>query len=160
MRPLAAAVLAVALAVPLVPARALAQDADADGVADTVDACPDSGAHALVDASGCDVCGCREDAALATWSSRGAYLRCVYDEVRARREAGMLTRKAARTVVKAARHSTCGQATKIRCCIMFAARDEGLCRVLDEIRCDEELLRAETVEDLGPGSCMPNPCLH
>jgi len=49
---------------------------------------------------------------------------------------------------------------KVRCCIMFAGRAEGICRVIDDIRCDEDVLRAETVEDLGSGSCVPNPCLH
>ena len=147
MRPWAVAVLALALIAPIATGRANAQalpaDADRDGVLDDVDACPDSGQHELVDAAGCSVCDCDEE-----WDSRGAYTRCVYDEVHARRGDGRLTRKAARLVVKAARNSTCGFDTKVRCCIMFSEKPEGMCRIMDELRCDESLLGAAVVVDL------------
>jgi hypothetical protein len=161
MRLWAISVLALVLAAPLAAGRAYAQaDADADGVADELDACPDTAMYDMVDTTGCNVCDCEKDAAFEPWTSRGAYLRCIQDEVRIRKEGERLTRQAARLVVKAARNSTCGQPTKVRCCIMFVGRDEGICRVMDELRCDGALLRADTVDDLGPGSCFPNPCVH
>jgi len=161
MRLWATSVLVLMLTAPIAVGQAWAQaDQDADGVADDVDVCPDTAMYDLVDATGCSVCDCDEDATLMPWTSRVAYLRCVYAEVRARKLDERLSHQNARLVVKAARNSSCGQVDKVRCCIMFAGRDEGICRVMDDIRCDEDVLRAETVEDLGPGSCVPNPCLH
>lgn len=164
MRPWAVAVLALALAAPVVVglahAQALPADADRDGVMDDDDECLDSAPYDLVDAVGCPVCDCDQDAAGDEWSSRGAYLRCVLDEVHARRADGRLSRKAARPFVKAARNSTCGHENKVRCCIMFSAKPQGICKVMDEARCDESLLGAEVVEDIDGGSCFPNPCVH
>jgi hypothetical protein len=135
-------------------------DADADGVTDAADACPDSPPYELVDDAGCSVCDCDEDADGEDWSSRGAYMRCVFDEIHARRLAKTLNRKQARLVVKAARKSSCGRVTDVRCCIMFPEKGTGMCKVMDELRCDEDLLGAAVVEDLGSGSCFPNPCVH
>ena len=164
MRPWAVAVLALALAAPvaagLAHAQALPADADKDGIADDVDECPESAPYDMVDGVGCAVCDCDENAAGDDWSSRGDYLRCVLDEVHARRADGRLTRKASRLVVKAARNSTCGTDTKVRCCIMFAARPQGICKVMDEARCEAGLLGADVVEDIDSGSCFPNPCVH
>jgi hypothetical protein len=158
MRLWATSVLVLMLAAPMA-GRAYAQaDVDADGVADEVDACPKTGMFELVDETGCSVCDCDLDAMGMPWQSRVAYLRCVYSEVRARKADGLLSREDARLVVKAARNSTCGQLNKVRCCIMFDGRDEGICRVRDDIVCDADVLRAETVDDRGPGSCFPNPC--
>ena len=152
--------LAAPVAVGLAHAQALPADADRDGVIDDDDECLDSAPYEMVDAVGCPVCACDEDAAGNDWSSRGAYLRCVLTEVHARRDDGRLSRKESRLVVKAARSSSCGHATKTRCCIMFAAKDEGMCKVMDEARCDAELLHAEVAEDIDGGSCFPNPCVH
>jgi hypothetical protein len=158
MRPWAVAALALALVASAATGRAGAQalpaDADRDGVMDDVDLCPDSAPYEMVDQDGCAVCECDDG-----WDSRGEYLHCVYDELHARRADGRLSRKAARPVMKAARNSTCGYDTKVRCCIMFAARSEGMCKIMDEVRCDATLLGAETVEDLDSGSCFPNPCV-
>jgi len=163
MRPWAVAALVLALAAPLAAglahAEALPADADKDGVMDDVDDCLASALYEMVDATGCTVCDCDEDASGQEWSSRSAYLRCVLDEVRARRADARLDRKAARLVVKAARNSTCGYATKVRCCIMFVGKPKGMCKVMDELRCEASLLGAELVEDLDSGSCFPNPCL-
>ena len=160
MRPWAVAVLALALAASLaagpVQAQALPADADRDGVADDVDACPDSGLYELVDASGCAVCACEAAAPGADPSARADYLRCVFTEIHARRADGRLTRKAARPFVKAARVSTCG-VDKVRCCIMFEGKAEGMCRITDEVRCDASL--GADVVDLDVGSCFPNPCV-
>ena len=128
-------------------------DADQDGVADEIDACPDTAPYDMVDAAGCPVCDCED------WGSRSEYLRCVFDEVHARRADESLTRKAARLVVKAARSSTCGYPTKIRCCLMIHEKSTGMCRIMDELRCDDVLLGGD-VEDLDSGSCFPNPCVQ
>ena len=148
--------LALMLAVSFAPrvglAAALVADADQDGVADDVDACPDTAPYDLVDAAGCPVCDCDED-----WASRGEYLRCVLDEVHARRADESLARKAAKLVVKAARNSTCGYPTKVRCCLMIPEKSTGMCRIMDELRCQDDLLGGD-VEDLDSGSCFPNPC--
>lgn len=132
-------------------------DADGDGVADSADACPDTAPYDLVDASGCNVCDCDETAAGEPWASRRDYLRCVLGELHARRAEGSLPRKRARLALRAVRGSTCGQEHLVRCCVMFAAKPTGLCRVMDEMRCDDDILHAD-VEDLGSGSCFPNPC--
>jgi hypothetical protein len=149
-------VLVLLLAVASAPAQVLPPDADGDGVTDAADACPDTPPFELVDASGCSVCECDPDPA---WDSRLDYLRCVSAAVHARRADGTLSRKAGRAVLKAARNSTCGSDHMVRCCIMFPERDDGLCRIMDELRCDETIIHAETVEALDPGSCVPNPCV-
>jgi len=158
MRPWAAAALALALVASVATGRASAQalpaDADRDGVVDDLDLCPDSAPYEMVDADGCAVCEC-DDA----WDGRGEFLRCVYDEVHARRADGRLTRKEARLVTKAARNSTCGHETKVRCCVMFGAKATGMCKIMDEVRCDESLLGGH-VDDLDVGSCFPNPCVE
>lgn len=157
MRPWAAAALALALVATVATGQARSQalpaDADRDGVADDVDLCPDTAPYDLVDGDGCPVCDC-DDA----WNKRGEYLRCVYQEIRARRADGRLTVQAARLVSKAARNSTCGNDTKVRCCLMIAGKPTGMCRIMDEVRCDATLLGAAAVQDLDSGSCFPNPC--
>jgi len=157
MRRWSVVVLALMLAVPFAPSAGLADppaaDVDQDGVADEVDACPDTAPYDMVDAAGCPVCDCDED-----WASRGEYLGCVLDEVHARRADDSLGRKAAKLVVKAARNSTCGYPTKVRCCVMIHEKSTGMCKIMDELRCDEALLGADDVEDFDSGSCFPNPC--
>ena len=135
-------------------------DADGDGVTDDADLCPDSAPYALVDADGCDVCECDTDADGEPWADRGAYLRCVLAEAHARRLDGRLDRKASRLVIRAARNSTCGYETRVRCCIMFPAKSTGTCKIMDVVRCDVDALHAEVADDLGSGSCFPNPCVE
>ena len=143
-------VLAAVLAGPIVAsAQAPPADADQDGVVDTQDACLDTPAYDLADASGCSVCDCAAE-------SRRAYVRCVIAEVRARRIADTISRKAARLVLRAARSSTCGDDTLVRCCVAFPGQ-QAMCKIMVDSRCDEELLHTE-VDDLDEGSCLPNPC--
>ena len=54
--------------------------------------------------------------------------------------------------------ATCGQAMKVRCCIMFEGKSEGMCRVVDEARCDGALAIGG-IASLDAGSCFPNPCV-
>jgi hypothetical protein len=135
-------------------------DADADGVPDALDACPDTQAYELVGADGCSVCDCEVDANGEPWAARRDYVRCVVAEVRARRIAHAIGRTQARLALRAARNATCGGEYLVRCCIMFPLRAEGLCRVMDEMRCDAGLLHADEVLDLDAGSCLPNPCVQ
>jgi hypothetical protein len=162
MRPWAVAAFALALTAPItvgfVHAQALPPDADKDGVADDVDLCPDSPPYELVGDDGCSVCPCGGDVLGSIWASRTDYLHCVLDEVHARRADGRITRKAARPFVKAARNATCGQAMKVRCCIMFEGKSEGMCRVVDEASCDSAL-SIGGITSLAAGSCFPNPCV-
>src|SRR5262249_1789215 len=83
-------VVVLLLAVSSAAAQAVPPDADGDGVADAVDACPDTPPFDVVDASGCSVCECDPDPA---WDSRLDYLRCVSAAVHARRADGTLSRK-------------------------------------------------------------------
>jgi hypothetical protein len=140
-------------------AQDLPPDADGDGIVDEVDACPGTATYALVDAEGCDVCACDVDATGEPWAKRGDYLHCVLDEVHARRLAEQLDRKASRLVIKAARNSTCGYETRVRCCIMLPSKPAGMCKVMDVLRCDANALHAGMVEDHDAGSCFPNPCV-
>lgn len=150
---------ALALALMLVAPVAAMGDVDGDGVADGVDACPDTALYDLVDATGCSVCDCDETAAGEPWAARRDYLRCMLDELHARRANGSLTRKEARPILRAVRNSTCGNEHAVRCCVMFPEKPTGMCRVMDELRCDDDVLHAD-VDDMGSGSCLPNPCVH
>lgn len=140
-------------------AQDLPPDADGDGVADDADLCPDTATYALVDADGCDLCACDAGAAGEPWPKRADFLHCVLDEVHARRLDGRLDRKASRLVIRAARNSTCGYETRVRCCLMLPSKPAGMCKVMDEVRCDASALHADMVEDHGTGSCFPNPCV-
>jgi len=164
MRSCARVVLLLVLAIGIGRGVALADppaDGDGDGVPDAVDACPDTQAYELVGADGCSVCDCEVDGAGMPWESRRDYIRCVVAEVRARRIAHTIERSQARLALRAARNATCGGEYLVRCCIMFPVRPEAsLCRVMDELRCDADVLHAEVVDDLDSGSCLPNPCVQ
>ena len=83
------------------------EDDDADGVADTADACPTTGATSITDGSGCalaDHCPCQAD-----WRNHGDYLSCISQRSNQFWQAQRLSsseRAAART---AAASSTCGK---------------------------------------------------
>jgi hypothetical protein len=133
-------------------------DSDGDGVVDAVDQCPDTPAFDIVDATGCSVCDCDGDANGNDWGSRSAYLHCVLDSVHQGRLDSTLTRTRARAVLHAARSSTCGSAHLVRCCLMFPGRPSGICRIMDELRCDQGM-SSNIAEDFDTGSCLPNPCV-
>jgi hypothetical protein len=77
--------------------------------------------------------------------------------VHARRADDSLGRKAAKLFVKAARNSSCGYPTRVRCCVMFHEKGTGMCKIMDDLRCDGELIGGDVV-DVDSGSCFPNPC--
>lgn len=123
-------------------------DGDADGVPAASDACPDTPAGELVDATGCSVCPCAAPREGGTWRGRGRYLRCVRAEVK--RRGGD-----ARAALRAAQKSTCGRYGVTRCCV---TTDGGsACRLSRITSCRTREGRGEA-DDAGAGSCRPSPC--
>ena len=139
-------------------------DDDGDGVSDEIDECLDTPPADLIDEAGCSVCPCDGTADGAPWASHQAYVACVKSAARAQREAGALPRRAMRAAIKAARSSTCGTDALTRCCV-FEDIDEdaeevwGRCRTMTERACEDLGDRIDWTEDMGGGSCVPNPCL-
>jgi hypothetical protein len=133
-------------------------DEDLDGVPDEVDECLDTPVGDFIDALGCSVCDCEATAAGDSWASRQAYFRCVLAEGKARKEAGRLTSKELRAVLKRARASSCGDEDLTRCCVWKAENGEGRCRVMAWDKCDYEILHAYDAVDWDVGSCLPDPC--
>ena len=133
-------------------------DSDGDGVADALDDCPDTPAGDLVDVSGCSVCPCDATVDGDDWGSHRSYLRCVTAETRRRLKAHVASKHDMRNVVKLARRSTCGNANVTRCCV-YADDDAtvGTCRLMSPDDCDN-LGDTAVTDDVGPGSCVPNPC--
>ena len=131
-------------------------DADADGVADDLDQCPETASDELVGSDGCPVCACG-----AGWSSHEAYVACVSSEARRQRMAGTLRVRAARAATRMARISTCGNEELTRCCVYAGFDSEtGRCRLMTPHACDalDESESVDSADDEGPGSCLPNPC--
>lgn len=152
--------LALFLVLALVPgARAAAVDDDLDGVDDAIDECIDTPPGDFVDAVGCSVCDCDFDANGDDWSSRGAYVRCVIKEAKARKASSRLSRHAFRDAVKRARNSSCGDADLTRCCVWSSEDTEAArCRITTWEQCDPDTMGVYDAEDFDVGSCLPNPC--
>lgn len=160
-RLLVTAALVLALAVPATRVGAQAADADGDGVPDATDVCPDTEAGALVGDDGCQACACDADADGVPWASRYHYFRCVVTAARAARDAGTVDRRAYRTLTRQARLSNCGSPDLARCCLFRSAEDtEGRCRMLTADRCDADVMHVDEATDVGPGTCLPNPCVR
>jgi len=88
------------------PAALLINDADGDGVEDSLDQCPDTPPGVAVNESGCSIeqlCPCD-----GPWVSRSDYLRCVKRTVREFLRAGWLTKEDARAFLDEAMRSDCG----------------------------------------------------
>ena len=79
----------------------LPNDADADGIGDSVDACPETPLRDVVDPSGCTPCPC--DGVDGNGWARGAYVRCV------REAAAAFDAAARRVMLQHARKSSCAQ---------------------------------------------------
>jgi len=132
-------------------------DVDGDGVADQVDSCSDTPEGDLVGPDGCSVCPCEATA----WDSHQDYVRCVATEVQQRRVAGRLRRREARSALRRARRSTCGNTALTRCCVYQTEDDDtGSCRLMSPDACDalDESGRVDSADDEGAGSCMPDTC--
>lgn len=158
-----AAMTALVLARPVLAGTTV--DDDGDGVADDVDACLDTPAGDLVKADGCSVCPCDGPTEDQPWASRGEYQTCVFTEVRARKRAGSMNRKAARAAMKNARKASCGDAQLTRCCVYPSDIPDdadtivGDCKVMTVDHCAQLEDTLDWAEDADPGSCLPNPCV-
>jgi hypothetical protein len=83
----------------------------------------------------------------------------VTEEVKRRRTARTLTTKGARAAIVHAKSSTCGDPIVTRCCVYrFPVLGSPVtCMLKEPADCHYGVLR-KWAEDLGPGSCLPNPC--
>jgi len=138
-------------------------DADDDGVADAVDACPATEPADLAGPDGCAICSCEGDADGTAWSSHKEYVACVREGARERRVAGTIDAARSRALMRRARNSTCGNAALVRCCVFALFDDEsGRCRIMTEDACealDDQLFDTDGEADVeDAGSCLPNPC--
>ena len=138
-------------------------DEDHDGVADEIDSCTDTPEGDVTTSDGCSACPCDAPSDGSAWDSRTAYLACVAKTVRAHKQAGAMSRKAARAAMKTARKSSCGDANLTRCCVFPSDSDAdevvGKCKVVSVDQCDQMSEQLEWAEDADPGSCLPNPCV-
>ena len=135
-----------------------AGDGDGDGVPDGVDACRSTPRGDLVDATGCSVCPCDGPRPGDPWASRTAYIGCMRAQVKRLLAAGTLDRRTQRTVLRAARRSSCARPAGTRCCLYSGPDDtKGHCRILSAPACAARAVAGEAAA-LGQGSCSPSPC--
>ena len=90
-------------------------DADADGVADSLDLCPGTPAGAIVDANGCSIdqiAPCSGPASGGTWKNHGQYVSAVAQAVNAFLAQGLISADQADEIVAQAAESRCGAAVK------------------------------------------------
>jgi len=87
-------------------------DADADGVGDSLDLCPDTAVGAIVDANGCSIdqiAPCSAPAPGKTWKNHGQYVSSVAQAVEAFVAQGLISPDQAEEIVAQAAQSNCGQ---------------------------------------------------
>jgi hypothetical protein len=90
-------------------------DADADGVADSLDSCPGTPAGAIVDANGCSLeqlAPCAGPASGGTWKNHGQYVSTIAQAAEAFLALGLITEEQAEEIVAQAAESDCGTARK------------------------------------------------
>ena len=88
-------------------------DADADGVADSLDLCPGTPAGAIVDANGCSIdqiAPCSGPASGGTWKNHGQYVSAVAQAAEAFLAQGLISADQADEIVSQAAESNCGSA--------------------------------------------------
>src|SRR5207249_8668785 len=86
-------------------------DADADGVADSLDLCPGTSAGVIVDANGCSIeqlAPCNGPASGGTWKNHGQYVSTVAQAAEAFVTLGLISADQAEEIVAHAAHSDCG----------------------------------------------------
>ena len=128
-------------------------DDDGDGVPDDIDEC-DTPPGDMVDAVGCSVCPCDGPDDVTAWRSHTAYLKCIKTEIKRRVAEGTLPRRDSRGMLLRARGATCGRAQLTRCCIYRGDSSKGHCKIMKVDICDN----LDAGDDVGSGSCTPNPC--
>jgi hypothetical protein len=139
-------------------------DFDEDGVADAVDACPDTDSPDLVGPDGCTIASCDDGINGAGWSSHQAYVAFIASWTKAGKAAGTLTAREARQLIRKAKNSTCGDPSRVRCCVYRDFDDDvGSCRIMTEGACDaldDRLFEQDGMADVeDSGGCLPNPCV-
>ena len=90
-------------------------DADADGVADSLDLCPGTPAGAIVDANGCSIdqiAPCSGPASGGTWKNHGQYVSAVAQAAEAFLAQDLISADQADEIVAQAAQSNCGFAGK------------------------------------------------
>ena len=90
-------------------------DADADGVADSLDLCPGTPAGAIVDANGCSIdqiAPCSGPASGGTWKNHGQYVSTVAHTVEAFLAQDLISEDQAEEIISQAAQSDCGFAGK------------------------------------------------
>jgi hypothetical protein len=90
-------------------------DADRDGVADSLDACPDTQPGSVVDAHGCSIeqlAPCSGPASGGTWKNHGEYVSSVAHAAEAFVASGLITEAQAEQIVSQAAQSNCGFSAK------------------------------------------------
>ncbi len=86
-------------------------DADADGVADSLDLCPGTPAGAIVDANGCSIdqiAPCSGPASGGTWKNHGQYVSAVAAAAEAFLSQDLISADQAEEIVSQAAQSNCG----------------------------------------------------
>jgi len=87
-------------------------DADGDGVADSLDACPETPIGAIVDANGCSIdqlAPCSGPISGGTWKNHGQYVSSVAQAAEIFVASGLITEAQAEEVVSHAAQSRCGK---------------------------------------------------
>jgi len=90
-------------------------DADADGIADSLDLCPGTAAGAIVDANGCSIeqlAPCSGPATGGSWKNHGQYVSTVAQAAEAFVTLGLISADQAEEIVARAAQSNCGSAAK------------------------------------------------
>jgi len=86
-------------------------DEDADGVADSLDQCPDTASGAIVDANGCSIdqlVPCSGPASGGTWKNHGKYVSAVSHAAEEFLAQGLISADQADEIVEQASESNCG----------------------------------------------------
>ncbi|HTL58589.1 MAG TPA: thrombospondin type 3 repeat-containing protein [Candidatus Limnocylindrales bacterium] len=86
-------------------------DADADGVADSLDQCPNTAPGAIVDAQGCSIdqiAPCSGPASGGTWKNHGQYVSSVAQAAEAFQAQGLINAEQAEEIIAQAAQSNCG----------------------------------------------------
>jgi len=92
-------------------------DADADGVADSLDACPGTPAGVIVDANGCSIdqiAPCSGPASGGTWKNHGQFVSTVAQAAESFLAQGLISSEEADKIVAQAAQSNCGSAGGLR----------------------------------------------
>ena len=87
-------------------------DADGDGIADSLDACPDTQPGSVVDANGCSIdqlAPCSGPFSGGAWKNHGQYVSSVANAAETFVASGLITEAQAEEIVSQAAQSHCGK---------------------------------------------------